>query len=120
MRCAPVSEELRHAKSKGKQEPKKSCCDSMASSYHARTFASVKATDDSAMDDQMWAATLAEARSSLTDRTMSLHCHLDTQRLLVLAYARNLSGLLEKKTDDTTDEIAAMVKRCRDCWSASA
>ena len=66
-----------------------SAFEAMAASYSARTVASVKASGDADLDQQVWEATLAEVEGGTVGRWMDLtmfqSCRLDMWPLHALA-----------------------------------
>lgn len=106
-----------------------SAFETMAAALSARTIASVGPTSDKELDEQVWAATLAEVEGGTLEGPVEVDGlpkgHVVSPRFGIRQGSKvrpidNLSvsglnstvGLPERLQVDTIDEVAAMVKRC--------
>ena len=108
----------------------------MAAAISARTVASVKASNDADLDQQVWDATLAEVEGGTLEGPFSVDSlpknHIASPRFGIRQGSKvrpidNLSvsslnstvGLPERLQVDTIDEIASMIKRCMQVHGAA-
>ena len=106
-----------------------SSLETMAASFSARTLASIKASQDAELDEQVWRATLEEVDGGTLDGPYDVNSlplgHIVSPRFGIRQGPKirpidNLSssglnstvGLPERLQVDSIDEVAAMVKRC--------
>ena len=104
--------------------------EAMAASFSARTLASIKPSQDSDLDMQVWEATMAEVTGGTLEGPYNAsdlpQGHVVSPRFGLRQGSKvrpidNLSasglnstvGLPERLQVDTIDEVASMVKRCK-------